>query len=137
MKDDRWSTGPCFIERSLSRVSDSWTLLILRDASRGLNRFDDFRLSLGIAPNILTRRLKSLVDAGLLERSLYQSHPPRYHYVLTPCGREFLPVLHVMGSWGRKYLTKPGEDLPPPQHVAVVVDLATGGLIDPYAPVWP
>ena len=137
MKDDRWSTGPCFIERALARIGDAWTLLILRDASRGLSRFDEFRLSLGIAPNILTRRLHGLIEAGLLERSLYQHHPPRYRYTLTACGRDFLPVLHVMGSWGRKHLTLPDERLPPPLHVALVVDAETREEIDILAPIYP
>jgi DNA-binding HxlR family transcriptional regulator len=137
VKDDRWSAGSCFIERALSRIGDAWTLLILRDASRGLTRFDEFRLSLGIAPNILTRRLNGLVKAGLLQRDLYQNHPPRFRYVLTACGRDFLPVLHVMGSWGRAYLAKTEEELPPPQRVPLVIDALTGKPIDTFAPLYP
>ena len=55
----------------------------MRDALHGMTRFDEFQNSLGIAPNILTRRLNSLVDAGLLERRRYNDHPPRHEYVPT------------------------------------------------------
>lgn len=137
MREDRWSIGSCVIERALSRIGDPWTLLILRDASRDLTRFDEFRLSLGIAPNILTRRLNGLVGAGLLVRIPYQSHPPRYRYVLTPRGRDALPVLHAMGSWARKHLAHPDEDLPQPQSAATVVDAHTGEPVDTSAPVYP
>src|SRR5215467_13227165 len=63
----------CPIARSLERVGEWWSMLILRDASLGLTRFDEFQESLGIAPNILVRWLKSLVEAGLLERRRYSS----------------------------------------------------------------
>lgn len=78
-------------------------MLILRDAGIGLTRFDEFRKSLGIAPNILTRRLTALVDAGLLERRRYSDKPPRYEYVLTEAGRDYLPILQALGGWARKH----------------------------------
>ena len=62
----------CPIARSLERVGEWWSMLIMRDALHGLTRFDEFQTSLGIAPNMLTRRLNSLVDAGLLERRQLQ-----------------------------------------------------------------
>ena len=68
---------PCPIARSLERVGEWWSMLIMRDALHGYRRFDEFQESLGIAPNMLTRRLKGLVDAGLLERRRYSDHPPR------------------------------------------------------------
>jgi DNA-binding HxlR family transcriptional regulator len=74
--------------------------MILRDAGLGRTRFDDFRKSLGIAPNILTRRLAALVEDGLLEKSRYSERPPRDEYVLTSCGRDYLPVLQAIGAWG-------------------------------------
>ena len=82
----------CPIARSLERVGEWWSMLIMRDALHGLARFDEFQNSLGIAPNILTRRFNSLVDAGLLERRHYSDHPPRHEYVPTMCGRDLLPV---------------------------------------------
>ena len=87
------------IARSLERVGEWWSILILRDAFAGLTRFDQFQKSLDIAPNMLTRRLKSLVEAGLLERRRYSDRPPRYEYVLTERGHRLPPgrrrALHV------------------------------------------
>jgi len=97
------SNQPCLIARSLSLVGDAWTMLILRDAHAGLTRFDDFRKSLGIAPTMLTARLSTLTDEGLLEKRRYCERPPRDEYVLTQAGHDFLPVLFAIGAWGRKH----------------------------------
>ena len=94
---------PCPVARSLSVAGDAWSILILRDAHGGLTRFDQFRKSLGIAPTMLTRRLASLTDEGLLEKRRYSEHPPRDEYLLTAAGRDFLPVLFMIGEWGRQY----------------------------------
>ena len=77
MDIDKYSAGPCPIGRGLAMVGDAWSTLILRDAGLGLTRFDQFRSSLGIAPNILTRRLTALTKAGLLEKKNYRKRPPR------------------------------------------------------------
>src|SRR5436305_9679729 len=90
----------CPIARSLERVGEWWSILILRDAFYGLTRFDEFQKSLEIAPNILTRRLNALVEAGLLERRRYSERPPRYEYLLTERGRDFRPVMQAMLAWG-------------------------------------
>ena len=82
---------PCPIARSLERVGEWWSILILRDAFAGMTRFDAFQKSLGIAPNMLTRRLTALVEAGLLQRRRYNEHPPRDEYLLTNRGRDFRP----------------------------------------------
>ena len=71
----------CPIARGLERVGEWWSMLILRDAFAGMTRFDEFQNSLGIAPNMLTRRLRRLVEAGLLERRRYSERPPRDEYV--------------------------------------------------------
>jgi len=97
---------PCPIVRSLAFAGDSWTLLILRDAHAGLTRFDQFRKSLGIAPTMLTRRLAVLTTEGLLEKHRYSDHPPREEYLLTEAGKDFLPVLFMIGAWGRKHRGK-------------------------------
>src|SRR6185369_1669713 len=89
----------CPIARSLERVGEWWSILILRDAFRGLTRFDQFQKSLDIAPNILTRRLAKLVEAGMLERRRYNARPPRDEYVLTAQGRDFWPVLVAMMAY--------------------------------------
>ena len=92
----------CPIARSLEHVGEWWSILILRDAIKGLTRFDQFQKSLNIAPNILTRRLATLVESGLLERRLYCDHPPRYEYALTAAGRDFRPVLVALLRWGNR-----------------------------------
>ncbi len=94
---------PCPIARSVTFAGDAWCLLILRDAHAGLTRFDQFRKSLGIAPTMLTRRLATLTEEGLLEKRRYSEHPPREEYLLTAAGRDFLPVLFMIGAWGRQY----------------------------------
>lgn len=96
------STASCPIARSIAFAGDAWSLLILRDAHGGLTRFDEFRKSLNIAPTMLTRRLEALTDEGLLEKRRYSERPPREEYVLTAAGQDFLPVLFMIGAWGRK-----------------------------------
>jgi DNA-binding HxlR family transcriptional regulator len=95
--------SPCPIARSVACLGDSWSILILRDASFGLTRFDQFRTSLGIAPSILTRRLAALTEEGLLEKRRYSERPPRDEYLLTEAGRDFIPVLVMIGAWGQKH----------------------------------
>jgi DNA-binding HxlR family transcriptional regulator len=108
MNYDKYSQGPCPIARALLRVGDSWTMLILRNASWGETRFDQFLKGLGISPNILTRRLGDLTDAGLLERRRYSERPPRDEYVLTPRGHELIPILQALGAWGAKHYGEGG-----------------------------
>jgi DNA-binding HxlR family transcriptional regulator len=103
MDSDKTYEDPCPIARSLSCAGDAWSLLILRDAHAGLTRFDQFRKNLGIAPTILTRRLAALTEEGLLEKRRYSEHPPREEYLLTPAGQDFLPVLFIIGAWGRQH----------------------------------
>src|SRR3954447_19434471 len=114
----------CPIARSLERVGEWWSMLILRDASLGLTRFDQFQQSLGIAPNMLTRRLNSLVEAGLLERRRYSERPPRDEYVLTEAGRDFRPVLWAFVAWGNRHFAPEGPSV-------VIVDSKTGVEADP------
>jgi DNA-binding HxlR family transcriptional regulator len=103
MATRKTSNDPCPISRSLAFAGDAWSLLILRDAHTGLTRFDQFRKSLGIAPTMLTGRLAMLAEEGLLEKRRYSERPPREEYVLTAAGRDFLPVLFMIGAWGRKH----------------------------------
>src|SRR5437660_10207320 len=81
---------PCPVARTLDVVGEWWTLLIVRDALLGARRFEEFRAT-GIADNILSARLRRLVEAGGLERVRYQERPDRYEYVLTPKGRQLGP----------------------------------------------
>jgi DNA-binding HxlR family transcriptional regulator len=114
----------CPIARSLERVGEWWSILILRDAFLGLTRFDQFQKSLDIAPNMLTRRLNALVESGLLERRQYSERPPRYEYVLTDRGRDFLPILWSLLAWGNKHFAPEGPSV-------VIVDTKTGAPADP------
>jgi DNA-binding HxlR family transcriptional regulator len=114
----------CPIARSLERVGEWWSILILRDAFHGLTQFDQFQKSLGIAPNMLSRRLNALVDGGLLERRRYSERPPRDEYVLTEKGRDFRPVLVSLLAWGNKHFAPEGPSV-------VVIDAETGHLADP------
>ena len=114
----------CPIARSLERVGEWWSILILRDAFQGLTRFDQFQKSLKIAPNMLTRRLNALVESGLLERQQYNDRPPRFEYVLTERGRDFRPVLWTLLAWGNKHFAPEGASV-------VIVDAETGELADP------
>ena len=96
----------CSIARTLELVGERWTLLIIRDALLGRTRFDEFQESLGIARNVLTDRLKRLVDEGILERRRYSEHPPRDEYVLTEKGRELRLALTGLRQWGDRYLSE-------------------------------
>lgn len=93
----------CSIARTLGVIGERWSLLIVRDAFYGVRRFDDFRADLGIARNVLTDRLNTLVQQGVLERRQYEERPPRYEYVLTEKGAELLPVILVMMRWGDRW----------------------------------
>jgi DNA-binding HxlR family transcriptional regulator len=96
----------CPIARSLERVGEWWSILILRDAMHGLTRFDQFQKNLDIAPNMLTRRLNALVEGGLLERRRYSQRPPRDEYILTQRGRDFRPVLTALFAWGTQHFPR-------------------------------
>jgi len=124
MKHKGFSDMRCPIAHSLERVGEWWSILILRDAFKGMTRFDEFQKSLGIAPNMLTRRLGTLVDSGLLERRLYSEKPPRYEYVLTERGHDFRVVLWALLAWGNKHF-------PPVGETSIVVEAETGEVAEP------
>ena len=115
---------PCPIARSLERVGEWWSMLIMRDALHGFTRFDQFRKSLGIAPNMLTRRLNALVEAGLLERRRYSEHPPRDEYVPTARGRDFRPVLLALLAWGNRHFAPEGTSVQ-------LIDAQSGAAVEP------
>ncbi len=124
MRHKNFGNMQCPIARGLERVGEWWSILILRDALHGLTRFDEFRKSLDIAPNMLTRRLGALVEAGLLERRRYSERPPRDEYLLTQRGRDFRPVLLALLAWGNKHFAPEGVS-------AFLVDAETGATADP------
>lgn len=94
---------PCPVAQALDLIGDSWNVLILREAFYGSTRFDQFLARLGIASNVLTRRLRALVDSGLLQRRQYNDHPPRFDYLLTERGRDLRPVLLTLLEWGKRH----------------------------------
>ena len=114
----------CPVARSLERVGEWWSILIIRDAFHGLTRFDQFEQSLGIAPNMLTRRLAALVKAGILHKRRYNDRPPRYEYLLTERGRDFQPVLLAMQAWGNRHFAPEGPSV-------MLVHARTGMPADP------
>lgn len=133
-KFDEW---PCSIARTTDLIGDWWTPLVLREAFYGTRRFDDFVDRLGIGRNVLTARLKRLLDEGILRTEPYQERPVRYEYRLTDKGRALFGVLAAMLRWGDDWLA--GEAGPPMELIdrrtgdvvrPVVVDEATGERID-------
>ena len=114
----------CPVLRSLKHVGEAWSILILRDALAGATRFDEFQRNLDIAPNILTNRLKSLVESGLMEKRRYCERPPRDEYHLTQRGRDFRPVVQALLTWGNRHLAPEGESV-------VIVNKETGEQAEP------
>ena len=123
MQRKSFGSMECPVARSLERVGEWWSILILRDAIYGSTRFDQFQKGLAIAPNMLTRRLTALVEAGLLEKRLYCEKPPRYEYILTPRGRDFRPILLSLQAWGNRHFAPEGASV-------MLVDRATGLPVD-------
>jgi len=99
------SAANCSIQRTLEIVGERWTLLVLREAFYGRRRFDDFQQALGCARNILSNRLATLVDHGLLRRQPYREpgQRPRYEYRLTEKGIDLSPVLIALMRWGDRW----------------------------------
>ena len=124
MQHKSFAEMACPIARSLEQVGEWWSILILRDAFAGKMRFDEFQQSLGIAPNMLTRRLTSLVEAGMLERRPYSVRPPRDEYVLTERGRDFRTVLVALLAFGHRHFAVAGGG-------ARIVDARTGATVEP------
>ncbi|MFC0849005.1 winged helix-turn-helix transcriptional regulator [Streptomyces noboritoensis] len=101
----------CAIAQALDVVGDWWTLLIVRDAARGVHRFDALQRELGMSRKVLAERLKLLVETGVLTREPYQERPVRYEYRLTPRGRALLPVLIALQDWGDTWVLGEGETM--------------------------
>ena len=103
MKRTSFAGMECSVARTLDVVGEWWSLLVLRDAFCGVRRFEDFQRSLGIARNILTDRLQTLCDCGVLEKRRYQERPERFEYRLTDKGRDLYPVLLSLMRWGDRW----------------------------------
>lgn len=102
----------CSIARALDVVGERWSLLIIRDALfAGVTRFSDFQHNLGVATNVLTSRLDTLVAAGIMERRRYCDHPAQYEYPLTEKGRDFAPALIALTEWGDRWASPDGPPI--------------------------
>ncbi|MCU1679757.1 MAG: hypothetical protein JWQ81_496 [Amycolatopsis sp.] len=96
----------CSIANALAVVGERWSLLALREVFFGIRRFDQIVLNTGASRDILATRLRTLVEAGVLQKQQYEQHPPRYEYVLTEAGRALHPVLLALMNWGDHYITE-------------------------------
>ena len=114
----------CSVARAMDILGERWTMLIMREAFYGVRRFSDMQRNLGIARNILSTRLQTLLQAGILERRRYQEEPERFEYRLTQAGRDLYPAVIAIMKWGDEYLA---EEAGPP----VVLRHSCGELIDP------
>lgn len=101
----------CSLARGLDLIGDWWSPLIIRDLFLDITRFDELIEDLGISRNLLTRRLKSLVANGIIERVAYQEHPVRYTYRLTEAGRDLVPAILALTAWGDRW-ARPKEGSP-------------------------
>jgi DNA-binding HxlR family transcriptional regulator len=101
------SNKECSIARAMDVVGDRWSILLLREAYYGTRRFDEFQYFLGVAPNILSTRLKKFVDLGMMTRVPLPEHRGRYEYVLTAKGRDFFPTYLALKKWGDDWLAEP------------------------------
>lgn len=114
-----WSDEFCPIRRSLDVLGDPWVLLIVRDVLHGGGRFDDLRENLGISDAVLSRRLRAMVDAGLLARVDYpDAGRIRQAYVATEAAAELLPVLQQLALWGERHTAMPDGG----EHMALLHD---------------
>lgn len=106
----------CSVARTASVVGDAWTVLVLRDLFNGVRRFDDLAAHLGIARNVLTRRLTSLIEEGVVVRAPYREpgRRERHEYRLTAAGRDLRPVILAMLAWGDTHRPDPAG---PPMRV--------------------
>jgi DNA-binding HxlR family transcriptional regulator len=106
MRSKNLSKAACPIARSLDVIGDWWSLLIVRDALKGTTRFSDFQKTLGVSKNILTRRLRALVDQEVLEQVPAADGSAYQEYRLTEKGRGLFPVLVALGQWGLESLAE-------------------------------
>jgi DNA-binding HxlR family transcriptional regulator len=110
MKRTSFADLPCPVARSLDLIGEWWSPLILREAFMGVRRFGDFERRLGIAKNILSARLRTLVEGGILERRPSRDDAREVEYRLTAKGRDLFPVLLAMAQWGARW-TDGGDGL--------------------------
>jgi DNA-binding HxlR family transcriptional regulator len=94
----------CAIADALDLIGEKWSLLVVRELFWDVHRFADIARNTGAPRDVLSDRLRKLVDAGLLEKRPYSDHPPRADYHLTRAGRDLAPVLAAIGQWGNRHM---------------------------------
>ena len=107
----RVANKECSVARAMDAIGDRWSILLLREAYYGVKRFDEFQHYVGIASNILSTRLKKLVDAGIMTRVPLPEHAGRYEYVLTDKGRDLAHVVTAIREWGDRWVAPDGPPL--------------------------
>ncbi len=103
----RLDSSACPVARSLDVIGDWWSLLIVRAALDGNSRFGEFQETLGVAKNILAARLRTLVEAGILQTKPASDGSAYHEYVLTTKGEDLRPVIATLRQWGEKHLPAP------------------------------
>ncbi|RJO67711.1 MAG: transcriptional regulator [Myxococcales bacterium] len=119
MRLDDFSHLECPLARALDAVGEWWSLLIVRDLFYGIRTFDALRDDLGIARNVLAKRLKKLEAKGVLEKREYQPHPRRYSYGLTKKGKDLFPVILTLVEWANRWEA--------PEGPIIEIEHASGG----------
>jgi DNA-binding HxlR family transcriptional regulator len=106
--------GPrvCSIADALEVVGERWSLLVLREIGFGVHRFSDIQVNTGAPRETLALRLRTLEQAGIIERRRYRDHPPRDEYVLTAAGQDLTPVMIALRQWGERHVTPAGRVVP-------------------------
>jgi DNA-binding HxlR family transcriptional regulator len=124
MRSKSFEGMACSIAGVLEAIGDRWAVLILRDLSLGLSKYEDLRRSTEVTNATLSDRLKHLEDNELIERRRYQTNPERYEYVLTAKGRDIILVIQALAQVGDKWAVS-GDAGPPLRFV----DRKTGHLV--------
>ncbi len=103
MRHDELDEIYCPVAQTWAVIGERWTMLLIRDAFLGVRRYEEFRERLGVSRNVLSDRLRLLVEQGVLDRRVYCDHPVRHEYRLTEKGLALYPVLMSLGAWGDTY----------------------------------
>ncbi|WP_331772631.1 helix-turn-helix transcriptional regulator (plasmid) [Embleya sp. NBC_00888] len=120
MNETTRANSPCPVARTVELLGDKWSLLIVRDAFAGVRRFGQFQRSLGVAKNILSMRLRTLTDAGVLRSEPASDGSSYREYVLTDKGRELFDLILSLRQWGEHHGVDRGEEYAP------LIDHSTG-----------
>jgi DNA-binding HxlR family transcriptional regulator len=100
----------CPIAASLNQLGDAWTLMLVREANRGVSRFSDFRKNTGIAKNLLAQRLMQMVEHGILQKHDVGNLGTRFEYRLSAKGKALAPMMATIIQWGNEWVFGPGNE---------------------------